>query len=77
MFCFFDRRLCILKGVYPVEPKNKKVNKTSQAKTYYYRKDILYLSHEPIIWKFWDFKVNFQGKRSSHFNSCLFGCRFS
>lgn len=55
------RRLCILKGVYPVEPKNKKVvnkGKTSAAnRTYYYAKDIAYLSHEPIIAKFRDFKI--------------------
>ncbi|XP_027196114.2 pescadillo homolog [Dermatophagoides pteronyssinus] len=51
------RRLCILKGVYPVEAKKKKSGNTSQAKTYYLRKDILYLSHEPIIWRFWDFKI--------------------
>jgi len=53
------RRLCILKGVYPVEPKNKKkVNKGSTAnRTFYYLKDINYLAHEPLINKFRDFKV--------------------
>lgn len=53
------RRLCILKGVYPVEPKNKKkVNKGSTAqKTFYYVKDINFLANEPIINKFRDFKV--------------------
>src|SRR5947209_1786265 len=56
---FHSRRLCILKGIYPVEPKHKKkVNHGSSAnKTYYLLKDIQYLSHEPIIWKFWDFKI--------------------
>ncbi|KAJ3273516.1 mRNA-binding ribosome synthesis protein nop7 [Terramyces sp. JEL0728] len=45
------RRLCILKGIYPVEPKNKrKVSGGSTAlKTFYYRKDIAYLMHEPIL----------------------------
>ena len=45
------RRLCILKGIYPVEPKNKrKVSGGSTAlKTFYYRKDIAYLLHEPIL----------------------------
>ena len=54
-----SRRLCILKGVYPVEPKNKKkVNKGSTAnRTFYYAKDINYLANEPIINKFRDFKV--------------------
>ncbi|XP_054168334.1 pescadillo-like [Oppia nitens] len=54
------RRICILKGIHPVEPKNKKkTNSTgsSSNKTYYLHKDIQYLSHEPIIWKFWDFKI--------------------
>lgn len=48
-----------MKGVYPVEPKNKKkVNKGSTAnKTYYYTKDIQYLVHEPILNKFREFKV--------------------
>ncbi|KAI9205545.1 Pescadillo N-terminus-domain-containing protein [Polychytrium aggregatum] len=47
------RRLCILKGIYPREPKNKKkVGKGSTApRTYYYRKDIQYLLHEPILYK--------------------------
>lgn len=53
------RRLSILKGVYPVEPKNKKkVNKGSTAnRTFYYVKDINFLANEPIIRKFRDFKT--------------------
>ena len=52
------RRLCIIKGIYPVEPRHKKkVTKDSSLKTYYLLNDIQFLSHEPIIWKFWEFKV--------------------
>lgn len=48
------RRLCILKGVYPREPKNRlKVQKGSTVhKILYQTKDIRFLLHEPIIWKF-------------------------
>uniref|UniRef100_A0A8C4H350 Pescadillo homolog n=1 Tax=Dicentrarchus labrax TaxID=13489 RepID=A0A8C4H350_DICLA len=53
------RRLCILKGIYPHEPKHKKkVNKGSTAaRTFYLLKDIRFLLHEPIVRKFRDYKV--------------------
>lgn len=53
------RRLCILKGIYPHEPKHKKkVNKGSTAqRTFYLLKDIRFLLHEPIIRKFREYKV--------------------
>ncbi|KAK5644361.1 hypothetical protein RI129_005661 [Pyrocoelia pectoralis] len=56
------RRLCILKGIYPREPRNRnKAQKgRSGIKTLYHSKDILFLMQEPIIWKLRDMKVFFR-----------------
>lgn len=51
--------MCIYKGIYPREPRNKKkASKTSTpSTTFYYTKDIQYLLHEPILNKFRDHKA--------------------
>lgn len=53
------RRLCILKGVYPVEPKNKSklTGANTRRKTYFFTRDIQMLTNEPLLFKFMEFKV--------------------
>ncbi|KAJ3072864.1 mRNA-binding ribosome synthesis protein nop7 [Podochytrium sp. JEL0797] len=56
------RRLCIIKGIYPREPRNKKkVGKGSTApRTVYYKKDIQFLLHEPILHKLREIRAHQQ-----------------
>nr|CAD7405328.1 unnamed protein product [Timema poppensis] len=53
------RSLCILKGIYPREPHNRKKAQrgTPGIKILYNKKDIQFLMHEPIIWKLRDVKI--------------------
>jgi len=54
------RRLCILKGIHPREPRNRKraqKGNMTRIQTLYHEKDIRFMLHEPVVWKFRDFKV--------------------
>lgn len=53
------RKLCILKGIYPREPRNRKRAQKGKAgiRTMYQVKDIQFLLHEPIIWRLRDYKI--------------------
>ena len=49
-----------LKGIHPREPRNRKraqKGDMTKIKTMYHEKDVRFLLHEPIVWKFRDFKV--------------------
>merc|ERR1712226_108686 len=53
------RRLCILKGIYPVQPQNiKQANKGNPTvTTFYLVKDIKFLQNEPLLQKFHEQRI--------------------
>lgn len=53
------RRLCIIKGIYPREPKHRRKAQrgSTDIKILYHSKDIKFLLHEPIVWNLRDYKI--------------------
>lgn len=53
------RRICILKGVYPREPKNRRRAQRGnpQIKILYHKKDINFLLHDKLVWQLRDMKI--------------------
>ncbi|VDD77018.1 unnamed protein product [Mesocestoides corti] len=54
------RRLCILKGIYPVEPPNRKKagRGSTEPRIYFHSKDIGFLAREPLIQTFRSLRVH-------------------
>ncbi|XP_055528763.1 pescadillo homolog [Wyeomyia smithii] len=53
------RRLCILKGIYPREPKHRVIAQrgSTDIKILFHKKDITFLLHEPIVWTLRERKI--------------------
>lgn len=62
------RTLCIIKGIYPREPAHRRRAQRGKSgiQILYLKKDILFLLHEPMIWKLRDLQVK------SVYETCLF-----
>ncbi|KAH0483781.1 MAG: hypothetical protein KVP17_000628 [Porospora cf. gigantea B] len=58
------RRLCILKGIHPREPKR---TSKGRQQTYYHKKDIAFLAREPLIHTFEEIRV-LDKKKQKHIN---------
>lgn len=54
------RTLCIIKGIYPREPAHRHRAQRGKSGIHilYLKKDILFLLHEPMIWKLRDLQVH-------------------